>query len=72
MKLFELANQYCKESTWKTMAMLKFCLIAMGIAIGMFIPDSARGVVFVICATVFVITYIPLMKKFFDLLRKKN
>lgn len=72
MKLFEIANQYCKESTWKTLAMLKFCLIAMGIAIGMFIPDRARTVVLVICAVVFVVTYIPLMKKFFDLFRRKD
>ncbi|MGM9590929.1 MAG: permease of phosphate ABC transporter [Faecousia sp.] len=72
MKLFEIANQYCKESTWKTLAMLKFCLIAMGIAIGMFIPDGARTVVLVICAVVFVVTYIPLMKKFFDLFRRKD
>ena len=43
MKLFELANQYCKESTWKTMAMLKFCLIAMGIAIGMFISSLTES-----------------------------
>ena len=26
MKLFDVADRYCKESSWKTLALLKFCL----------------------------------------------
>ena len=33
-KLFEYANQYVQESDWKDMALLKFCLCAMGVMIG--------------------------------------
>ncbi len=33
-KLFELGNQYVKESDWKDLALVKFCLCAMGIIIG--------------------------------------
>lgn len=30
MKLFKIADQYCKESTWKTLALVKFCLFFYG------------------------------------------
>ena len=35
MKLFKIADQYCKESTWKTLALVKFCLFSMGLMAGM-------------------------------------
>ena len=70
MKLFDIANQYCKESTWKTLAMLKFCLFSTGIIVGVLLPDSARVPVVIIFAVVFVATYIPLTAKLFRLFRK--
>lgn len=33
-KLFEAANQYVKESDWKDLALVKLCLCAMGVIIG--------------------------------------
>ncbi len=30
MKLFDVANKYCKESDWKILAIVKFCLFSMG------------------------------------------
>ncbi len=51
--------------------MLKFCLLAIDVAIGMFVPDSARTIVLTVCTVVFLVTYIPLMKKLFDILRRK-
>ena len=32
-KLFDAANRYIETSDWKTIAVLKFCLIALGTAI---------------------------------------
>lgn len=43
MKLFETADRYCKESNWKTLALLKFCLFAMGMLIGMKVPEKHKG-----------------------------
>ena len=34
-RLFELGNQYVRESDWKDLALVKFCLCAMGIMIGL-------------------------------------
>lgn len=70
MKLFDAANQYCKESTWKTLAALKFCLLSIGVAIGVLLPDACKTPVLIGCAIVFAVTYIPLMAKLFRLLKK--
>ncbi|MGN0996031.1 MAG: permease of phosphate ABC transporter [Candidatus Ventricola sp.] len=67
MKLFEVADRYCKESTWKTMAALKFCLFSMGIIVGVLLPESCKIPVLVIFGIVFIVTYIPLMSKYFKL-----
>lgn len=70
MKLFDTANQYVRESDWKTLAMLKFCLFSIGIIVGVLLPQSCRTAVLVIFGLVFLVTYIPLMKKFFRILKK--
>ena len=63
-KLFAIADRYIADSDWKVMAVLKFCLLAMGIIIGILLPEKARKAVLAVCIPVFVITYIPLMAKF--------
>lgn len=63
-KLFECANQYVKESDWKDLALLKFCLCAMGIMIGLCIPKEKRKYPFLVAGIVFAATYVPLMVKF--------
>ena len=67
MKLFEVADRYCKESTWKTMAAVKLCLFSIGIIVGVLLPETCQPPVLVIFGIVFIITYIPLMRKFFKL-----
>lgn len=63
--LFQWADEYIRESDWKTLAALKFCLCAMGILIGLFVPKKAKKPVLIGAAAVFLGTYIPLMVKFF-------
>ena len=43
MKLFQVADRYCKESNWKTLALLKICLFSIGVMIGMLLPNMAAG-----------------------------
>lgn len=52
--------------------MLKFCLFAMGVLAGMRIPEKNRKQAGWIAAAVFVITYIPLMAKFFSVITEKE
>lgn len=70
-KIFDSADQYLRESNWKTLAALKICLLAMGIVIGMLIPEKSKRKVFPICTGIFAGTVVPLMKKYFDILMRK-
>lgn len=69
-KLFKLANRYIQESDWRTLAALKLCLLSIGLIVGVLLPASCRTAVLIVSGVVFVATYIPLMAKFFRLMRK--
>ena len=71
-KLFELGNQYVKESSWKELALVKLCLCAMGIVIGGQVAPKYRRIVTGAAAGVFILTYIPQMIKFFRIAAEKN
>ena len=70
--LFVYAEKYIAKSDWKDLAMLKFCLFAMGVLAGMRIPEKNRKQAGWIATAVFVATYIPLMAKFFLVIREKE
>ena len=63
-ELFDYANDYIKKMDTKDMALLKFCLLALGILIGIGVPKNFRKAVIFISLLVFVITYIPVMADF--------
>lgn len=65
MKLFQVADRYCKESNWKTLALLKICLFSIGIMIGVMVPSGRKRTALRIAAATFLVTYLPLMGKFF-------
>lgn len=71
-KLFCYAEKYIAECDWKDLAMLKFCLFAMGVLAGMQIPRKSRKQAGWIAAAVFAATYIPLMAKFFSVIRESE
>ena len=62
-KLFTAADRYLQDSDWKTIAVLKFCLIALGMMLGMAVPRERRKPFLIGAAVVFVATYVPLMVK---------
>lgn len=64
-KLFDCADRYLQACTWKDLALLKFCLAAMGVLIGLQIPKKHRITASLVAGLVFLATYIPLMSKFF-------
>ena len=71
-KLFAAADRYIKTSDWKLIAVLKFCLIALGMMIGLYIPERERKPVFLGALGVFAVTYVPLMGKLFRILAGKE
>ena len=67
-KLFDAADMYLRQSNWKDLALVKFCLAAAGTLLGMQVPKEKRKAVMVLAGGIFVVTYIPLMVKFFQIL----
>lgn len=70
MKLFEAADQYCKEGNWRTIAILKICLLAIGVVLGMQVPENKRKVLVPVCGGIYVVTLVPILKKYFSILRR--
>lgn len=69
-RLFESANLYLRKSTWKDLAMIKFCLFSMGIIVGILLKEDFTKIVFICALFVFVITYIPLMMKYYRVFKE--
>lgn len=71
-KLIEVGNLMAKNSTWKDFALIKLCLCAMGLIIGVLLPIQAKQVVLIIAILIFIATYIPLMHRFFQIVEKDS
>ncbi len=71
-KLFDAANRYIETSDWKIIAVLKFCLISLGMMVGIQIKPEHRKPVFVSALGVFIATYVPLMAKFYRVFTEKT
>lgn len=71
-RLFEIGNQYAKESDWKDFALIKFCLCAIGVIIGLNILPKHKKVVSHVAIGVFLLTYIPLMAKLFRIAKEHS
>lgn len=67
-KLFAYADEYLHQSDWKDLALVKFCLMSIGLIVGMCIPKEKRKLVLPIAGGVFLLTYVPLMTKFFRII----
>lgn len=72
MKLNDLVKRYFRDAGVLTTALLKFCLLSLGVIIGLFIPDTARTATLIVCAVVFVVTYVPLMVKLYRVWKKRK
>lgn len=68
--LVEKGNQYVRESDWKTMALLKLCLCAMGVMIGLKVPRKKMQVVGCTAFAVFLACYVPLVWKLVEIVRR--
>lgn len=67
-KLINCAEHFIMQSDWKDIAILKFCLLSIGILIGVSIPKKEKKAAVIAASTLFAVTYPPLMSKFLKLL----
>lgn len=63
--LFTIADDYIRQSDWRDLALIKFCLCAMGVLLGLAVPRRTRKLAAVLALFTFIGTYVPLMIKFF-------
>ena len=70
--LFCYADKYLQKSSWKDLALLKFCLFSIGILAGMQVPEKHKKRVGLLAFFVFLVSYVPLMKKFVGVVTEKS
>ena len=63
-RIFASADEFVRESDWKDLAVLKFCLLSLGLLAGMQIAERCKKGVRIAASIVFTLTYIPLMVKY--------
>ena len=66
--LMQRADQYAAQSTWKDFALVKLCLGALGVLIGLSVPARRRKGAGILAALVFLPTYVLLIKDFIPFL----
>ena len=71
-RIFASANEFVRESDWKDLAVLKICLLSLGLLAGMRVTEQCRRGVKIAAAAAFVLTYIPLMAKYLGILLGKG
>lgn len=64
-RLTDYAGDYLQTADWKILALLKTCLFAVGLGIGCLVPEKRRKPVFLASLGVYLLTYLPLMARFF-------
>jgi len=71
-ELFESADRYLQASSWKDLALIKFCLFSTGVLAALAVPARRKKAVGIAAFGVFAATYIPLMAKYIPFLLKKD
>ena len=63
-KLFSAADAHIAKMNWKDLALVKLCLCAAGVMLGLAAPKKLRKWAALGAVAVFVATYLPIMLKF--------
>lgn len=71
-RVFDSADEFVRQSGWKDIAVLKLCLLSLGLLAGMQIAERCKKGVRIAASVVFVLTYIPLMIKYLGILIGKG
>lgn len=71
-QIFASADEFVRESDWKDLAILKFCLLSLGLLAGMQIAERCKKGVRIAASVVFTLTYVPLMVKYLKILIGKS
>lgn len=70
--LFAIADEYLRQSDWRDLALIKFCLFSMGVLAGVLAPKNRRKLVVSLAAATFVVTYPSADGQNFSVLFRQN
>ena len=70
-KLIAWAEDYLKVCTWKDMALLKFCLVSLGVLIGLQIPKKRKKPAAWTAGVIFLCSYAAVMGKFISVILRR-
>lgn len=65
-------NQYLEESDWKTIALLKLCVCAAGVMIGLKVPKQKKPVSGCVAFSVFMACCVPLVWKLVEIVKRSK
>lgn len=65
-KILACTDNYVQNSNWTFIAMLKACVLSIGVFWGLQIPKKHKKKASIIATIIFVITYVPIMITFFN------
>ncbi len=71
-KLFDAADSFLQVCTWRDLALVKVCLCAMGVLMGLAVPGRKRRKAAWAASLAFVAAYIPLMLRFLPFLMEEE
>ncbi|MEG0780731.1 MAG: permease of phosphate ABC transporter [Oscillospiraceae bacterium] len=67
-KLYALIDRCMDHCSWKDLGLIKVCMLALGILLGIALPKKAKRPMFWVAVVAFLATYVPLLVKFLPLL----
>ena len=70
--LLNYADQYLRGSSWKDIGVIKACVFFAGVFAGTYIPKKKTECARTIALIGFVVTTVPIMTKFFEIVTDKN
>ncbi len=70
-KFFDDGVKFFWTCSWKDIGIFKLCLVALGMVLGMSIPEKRRNLPLLLAAGAFTATYIPLMARFIKFSRNR-
>jgi hypothetical protein len=69
-RALDASDDYAKQSTWLDFALIKICLCALGVMIGVSIPRETRKPAFGVAAATYGVTFAAIMTKFLPILKE--
>ncbi|NCB42640.1 MAG: permease of phosphate ABC transporter [Clostridia bacterium] len=69
-RALKASDDYAKQSTWMDFALIKTCLCALGVMIGISVPKESRKPVLGVAAVTYAVTYVAIMSKFLPVLKE--